>query len=209
MLTIYILVVTCVVSFLAFRSETVMDKLIFNPYRVRHNDEWQRLLSSGFIHANGIHLLVNMLVLFSFGGVVEEYYSLFFGERGTIYFLILYLGSIPVSILPTYYKQKDNASYNALGASGAVSAVLFSFILFKPLDKICLYGILCFPGILLGAAYLIYSYFASKKATDHINHDAHFWGALYGIALTLFFQPKLGVYFIDQLRGATLDRFLP
>ena len=115
------------------------------------------------------------------------------------YFLTLYLGGIVVSILPTYFLQKNNPDYNALGASGAVSALLFTFILFQPLQKICLYGILCLPGILLGVIYLGYSWYSARKQSDNVNHDAHFWGAIYGVLVNIAFNPSIVPYFINQL----------
>ena len=198
-MTIYIVIITCIISFWAFKSPEVLSRLICNPYAVKHQREWYRLLTSGLIHADWAHLIVNMFVLYSFGGVVEDYYNALFEDKGTWYFLSLYIGGIVASIIPTYGKHKDNPSYNSLGASGAVAAVMFANILFDPSQKICLYGLLCLPGIVMGIAYLVYSWYSSRKAADHVNHDAHFWGALYGFAFTLVLQPSLGPHFVHEI----------
>ena len=198
-MTILIVVVTALVSILAFSNEQVMGKLIFNPYVIRHKNEWFRFITSGFIHADWMHLIINMLVLYSFGGVVEYYYDEVFAEKGTYYFILLYFGAMLIAVAPSYAKHKNDPAYTALGASGAVSAIVFTAILFNPMSKICLWGILCLPGILLGPAYLAYSYYMSKKGGDHINHDAHFWGAVFGILFSIALKPALFLHFIDQV----------
>lgn len=194
-----ILIVTCIVSFLAFQNHSVLDKLIFSPYLVQQRREWYRFFSSGLIHADWLHLIVNMFVLYTFGRVVEDYYLQLFGSRAMVNFLLLYIGGLGMSILPTYSKQRNNPGYHALGASGAVSAIVFSFILFNPLQRLCFYGILCLPGILFGILYLIYCYYMGKRGKDNINHDAHLWGALYGFFFTIVLKPSLIVSFFDQL----------
>ena len=198
-MTTYIVAATCILSIIDLQSKPVFDKLIFNPYTVQYKDDWYRLFTSGLIHANWPHLFINMFVLYSFGSTVEEYYKFFFGALGTYYFLLLYIGGIVVSILPTYYKQRENPDYNALWASGAVSSVLFTFILFKPLQPICLYGVFCLPGIVMGLAYLGYEFYMDKKGKDNINHGAHFWGAVFGVALTIFLKPSIAEYFMEQV----------
>ena len=196
-----ILAVTLIASVLCFQRKDLMDLFIFNPEKISRKNEWYRFLSSGFIHADWMHLLINMFVLYSFGQVVEGYYRDVFGVAGRNYYLLLYFGGMITSVLPTYSKQKSNASYNALGASGAISAVVFTFILFNPLEKLCLYGLLCLPGIIFGVLYLGYCYYAAKKGGDYINHDAHLWGALYGICFTLAMKPSILPYFVEQLKG--------
>ena len=173
--------------------------MIFNPYLIHTTGQWYRFISSGLIHADWIHLLVNMYVLYFFGNTVEAFYGAVFGDKATQYFLLLYVGGMIMSVLPTYGKHKNDPGYNALGASGGVSSVVFAYILFAPLEKLCLYGLLCLPGIIFGVAYLIYCYYASKKGGDNVNHDAHFWGALYGFFLTILFKPALVASFISQL----------
>lgn len=198
-MTLFLLIITVAMSLAAFQRREILNWLIFNPYKVHRQGEWYRFLSSGLIHADWIHLLVNMFVLYSFGPVVEDYYSAAFGEKAMPYFLVLYMGGLVFSILPTYRKRMNQPSYNALGASGAVSAVVFAFILFNPMHKLCLYGVLCLPGILFGAGYILYSYYMDKRAKDNVNHDAHLWGAVYGFLFTLLLEPRLVLSFFSQL----------
>jgi membrane associated rhomboid family serine protease len=197
-ITIILIIVTAIISIQAFNQASFMQKLIFNPYVINHNREWYRFLSSGFLHADWIHLLLNVFVLFSFGSVVQKYYAYFFGSAGNYLFILLYLSSIIAANASTYYAQKNNPSYNSLGASGAVSAVVFASILFQPTAKIYLYGLIGIPGYLAGIAYLIYSQYSSKNGKDNINHEAHFYGAVYGVVFTLVFKPSVFKFFLNQ-----------
>ncbi len=201
-MTIYIIITTVIISLICFNNHNLNAKLIFNPYLVKHNKEWYRMVTSGFQHADFLHLFVNMFVMLSFGRAVENYYSLVFGQYSDWAFLLLYISSIFAANVSTLYKYQNNSAYNALGASGAVSAILFTSILFNPFNKIYLYGIIGLPGILLGAIYLGYSYYMSKKQSDHINHEAHFYGAVYGILFTLALKPKVINIFIYEMLHA-------
>lgn len=176
-----------------------MNKMIFNPYMIDKHKEWYRFITSGFIHADIIHLAVNMFVLYSFGGIIENYFSVYFENRANYYFLLLYFGGLVTAVIPTYKKNKENMYYNALGASGAVSAVIFAFVLLEPMQKICLYGLLCLPSIVFGVAYLIYCYYMDKKGGDNVNHGAHFWGALFGFFFTILLKPELLLTFFQKL----------
>jgi membrane associated rhomboid family serine protease len=198
-MTNIIILITVVVSITAFYNRELMHRLIFNPYMISERRQWYRFFTSGFIHADWVHLLINMLVLWSFGNVVERYYAAVFEEKASFYYLLLYVGGIVIAITPSYKRHQHNAGYNALGASGAVAAVLFTAILFRPMDKIYLYGLIGLPGILLGFAYLAYSYYMDKKGGDLINHDAHFWGAVYGVVFTLALKPSVFLHFLDEL----------
>lgn len=198
-MTIYIIIATVIISLVCFNNHSLNAKLIFNPYLVKHHNEWYRMVSSGFQHADFLHLFINMFVLLSFGSAVEDYYALAFGAHGNWVFLLLYISSIFAANVSTLYKYQNNSAYNALGASGAVSAVVFTSILFNPFNKIYLYGIIGLPGILLGIIYLGYSYYMSKKQNDNINHEAHFYGAVYGILFTLALKPKVINIFIYEL----------
>lgn len=199
MISTILVVVTIAVSLLAFSNGEYMSKLIFNPYMIDKQKQWYRFISSGFIHADFIHLAVNMFVLYSFGGIIENYFNAYFEGRSSYYFLLLYFGGMVTAVIPTFKKNKDNMSYNALGASGAVSAVIFAFILLEPMQKICLYGILCLPSIVFGVAYLIYCYYMDKKGGDNVNHDAHKWGALFGFFFTVLLKPDLLLSFFQKL----------
>jgi membrane associated rhomboid family serine protease len=198
-LTTIIVGITVIVSLLTFSSEILQRKLIFNPFIIANKNEYFRFVTSGFIHADWIHLFINMFVLFSFGKAVEYYYGLAFGNLSILFFIILYLGGLITSIIPTFLRYRKKPSYNALGASGAVSAVVFASIVFAPLSKIYIYGVIGIPGIILGVAYLLYSFYSSQKGADNINHDAHLWGALYGFIYTILVKPELLVHFWNQL----------
>ncbi len=198
MTTIFI-VITIIVSVLAFQNQTLYSKLIFNPYIINGQKQWYRFFSSGLIHADVIHLAINMLVLYSFGGMVEYYYSEIFGEKGEFYFLILYVSSLMISLIPTYNSHKFDPAYNGLGASGAVSAVVFTLILFNPVHRLCLYGFICLPGIIFGVLYLVYCYYMGKRGGDNINHSAHMWGAIYGLSFTVLLKPSLFMDFFEKL----------
>ncbi|MFM2155721.1 MAG: hypothetical protein RL516_470 [Bacteroidota bacterium] len=172
---------------------------MLNPYMVHNRKEYWRLISSGFLHAGFFHLLINMMVLLGFGTVVEMYYREAFPANGKIYFAILYLGSILVANVPSLNKHKDNVYYNSLGASGAVAAILFASILFDPWQKIYIFGILPLPGVILGPLYLFFEYTMSKRGGTNINHDAHFYGAIFGLLYTIILDPSILKYFINIL----------
>ena len=199
MINTILIVSTILVSLLAFSNEEYRNKLIFNPYLVDKKKEWYRFLSGGLIHADGIHLAVNMFVLYSFGGIVESYFKGYFEDRSSYYFILLYFGGMVTAVIPTFNKHKNNYSYNSLGASGAVSAIVFSFIVFAPMQSICLYGILCLPGIIFGVIYLFYCYYMDKRGKGNVNHDAHLWGALFGFFFTIILKPELLLDFFQKL----------
>lgn len=200
-LTFIIIVFTCIVSIMAFNRRELFSRLQLNPYSVFHRGEWFRMVTHGFLHANYLHLFVNMFVLWMFGGVVEEYFRAYFREKAILYFTLMYFGAIIVSVLTTLQKNKNNAWYNGVGASGAVSAVLFSSVLFQPMIELCLYGIplLCFPGFVWAIAYLVYSYYMGKRGSDNINHEAHLYGALFGVGFIILLRPATALEFIDKI----------
>ena len=199
MLTTPIIIITVLISIIAFQSPRLMDKCIFSPYAIKHNREYHRFITSGFLHANWVHLLINMFVLYSFSQIVEQGYSQLFGNKGMFYFLILYIGAIIISDIPSYKKHQNNGYYKSLGASGAVSAVVFASLVFQPLAPIYIWGLIGIPGIILGILYLVYSAQMTKRSADNINHDAHFYGAVFGFAYTILLEPKLFLHFINQL----------
>lgn len=200
-MTLIILGITIVLSVLALSNEQLLRKWIFNPYLVNHQKQWYRFFTSGFIHADWMHLLVNMFVLYGFGQAVERYYDALFDEKASYYFILLYMGGLLISSAPTYVKHKEDAWYNSLGASGAVSGILFAAILFEPWQKIYFFGVLPVPGIILGPLYLFYEWKSGQRGSDHINHDAHFWGAIFGVLFTIILKPTIVVYFFNKLMG--------
>lgn len=199
-MTILIITITCIISIFAFNNRDLKAKTIFNPYLIHIRKEWWRFISYGLIHADIIHLLVNMMVLYSFGSNVEMYFKYYFGYKAYFYFLILYCGAVVASVLPTYEKQKNNIYYNAVGASGAVSAVLFSNIILEPNGKMLLF-LIPFPiySIVFGILYLVYSAYMAKRNIDNIGHDAHFYGAIFGIIFTILLKPSFIKLFIIKV----------
>lgn len=191
-ITLIIIAVTVLVSIIAFGNHELFRRLAFNAYDIKHFKNSYRFLSYALIHADWIHLLVNMMVLYSFGRVVETYYEAYFGLKGVLYYLLLYIGGTALSTLPSYGKHKDDYSYTAVGASGAVSAVLFASIVFMPLGKITIFPIpIGIPAILFGPLFLIYSAYMNKKNIDNVGHDVHFWGAIFGFVFTIALKPEL------------------
>jgi len=199
MITNIIVLVTAFTSIAAFNSPKLLNDWIFEPYTIFRNKEYYRFLTSGLLHGGWLHLIINMFVLYSFGQAVEYYYSVTFGSNSTWFYMTLYAGALVISDLPTFYKNKDNVAYRGLGASGAVSAVVFASILFAPMNDILIWGILPVPGIVLGIIYLIYSARQAKQGADNINHDAHFYGAVFGFLFTLLLKPSLFGDFLHQL----------
>ncbi len=197
---VYIIIgVTGVISYMAWQNTDLFLKLMLSPYDMIRNKQYFRLLTHGFLHANWTHLIVNMLVFWSFGRVLIQYMNYFWGSTGIILFVFLYLSAIIVSSFFSVAKHKDDMGYSAVGASGATSAIVFASIFFDPWNMIYFFGVLPVPGILFGAIYLIYSYRMAQKGQDNIGHDAHFWGAVYGFTFPIFFKPQLFMYFLDQL----------
>lgn len=198
--TVIIILVTAAVSILSFGNGALFAKLQFNPYQAWHRREAYRLLTHGFLHADWIHLFVNMLVLYSFGSNVE-YYFMQLRNAGSLdhpvaAYLLLYLGGIVIASLSTLFRYRDNYYYNSVGASGAVSAVVFTSIFFAPLDRLYLFAAIPIPGIVFAVLYLIYSSYMSRRGGDNINHDAHFAGAVFGFVFPLLIDPGLISHFI-------------
>ena len=198
--TIIIIGITCIVSYLALNNEALFDKLKHNPYIENQNKEYYRMLTSGFVHGSWPHLLINMIVLYSFGEVVEYKFQEIFGaSKGELFFVLLYLSAIVVADLPTFNKHKGSPYFSSVGASGAVAALLFASILFSPWSEFVLYFAIPVRAILFGVLYLIYSQWASRNQTDNVDHEAHFYGALYGALFTIALKPSLYSDFIYML----------
>lgn len=166
---------------------------------IAHRKQWYRFLTHAFLHADWMHLLINMLVLYSFGEKVEEYFALVFQEKGVFAYAGLYLGAILASSVTTFNKNKNNHWYNAVGASGAVSAVLFSNTVFDPFGRILLYGLIPLPSIVWSLLYIFYSAYMGRRGGDNINHDAHLWGGFFGFVYTLFINPDIARSFMEQI----------
>ena len=200
MLTVIIIAITCIVSILCFNGTLNGNKLIFNAYQVWHRKEWYRMLTSGMIHSGWGHLFFNMLTLCFFGRVVEQYFSAAFGGvLGAVLYVMLYVSALAISSLGDLVKYRDNWNYNALGASGAVSAVLFASILFAPKMGIYIYLIpIPVPGYIFAPLYLLYCWYMAKRNMDNIGHTAHFWGAVYGILFPIICKPDVLSFCLSQ-----------
>ncbi|MBC3785065.1 rhomboid family intramembrane serine protease [Spirosoma utsteinense] len=199
--TLIIIVVTAGISLLAWNNPSLMDRWIMNPYKIASRGQYYRLLTSGFLHADWGHLFFNMLSLYFFGGVIEQVFDALFGLMAPLYLIGFYLVGILISDIPSFLKHRNDPGYNSLGASGGVSSILFAAILFSPLNKVCLYFALCVPGFIFGGLYLAYSYYESRRGIGNVNHDAHFYGALFGIVFMIIVYPPVLPNFIDQIAG--------
>jgi membrane associated rhomboid family serine protease len=200
--TIILIGITVLTSYQAWKRPDLMDRWMFTPYKIKSNQQWDRFVLSGLIHKDQIHLLFNMFTFYFFGRVVEMFLVYRIGQStGLFAFLLFYFGAIIVSDIPTYFKHKDNHQYRALGASGGVAAAVFASIMIMPLSDICLFGLICLPGFALGFLFLIYTIVQARKGSDGINHDAHLYGALFGIAFVLIISPQSGLNFIEQIKS--------
>lgn len=200
-MTISILVITCLVSYIAFNNQGLFYKLDFQPYEIQRNPlkNLYRFLTHGFIHADWMHLLFNMFSFFFFAGSIENVFDYKFQNLSVLYFMLLYLGGIFMSVIHTFEKHKNDIWYHGVGASGGVSAILMANVIYFPLNEICLYGFICFPGILWALIYLAYSFYMGRRGGDYINHDAHFIGAIYGVVITLIIDRNAWSDFISQI----------
>ncbi|MGO4221931.1 rhomboid family intramembrane serine protease [Lysobacter sp. TAF61] len=194
MLTFALIAVTVLVSWLAFERPALLNRLILWPPAIDRKHQYDRLITHGFIHADWSHLLFNMLTLYFFGRLIEGVIAQLIGPFG---FLLFYLSAIVIAILPTYLRHRHDAQYRSLGASGAVSAVLFAFILLQPWALI--YIPIPVPAFLYAIGYIAYSFWMDKRGGDHINHSAHLSGAIYGVLFMLLMEPRVGAIFLERL----------
>lgn len=188
-ITVTIIIITCLISFAAFSSQKINDDLIFWPAEIASRGQYYRFFTCGLIHADLMHLLFNMFSFYSIGQYAELH--LFkspdlFGENGKLFYLLLYISAIAASVIPDYFKHRDNYGYRALGASGAVSAVIFAFIILEPGMKLYLFFIpVPVSAYVYGLVFLLLSLYLSRKGRGNIGHLAHFSGAVYGILFTV------------------------
>jgi len=197
MITYAILFLTVGFSLYAMNNPEIKYKYIFHPYSINHYNQHYRFLSHAFLHGDYIHLAFNMYALWMFGPIVEQQVlpllagNLYEPDKkmGMALYIILYTGAIYASSISEYFKNKDNTHYTSLGASGAVNALIFSFITCSPMSQLGFFFI-PMPAWIFGIVYLGISYYLSKRNTgnesvDRIGHEAHFWGAMFGIVFTL------------------------
>ncbi|MFT3908421.1 MAG: rhomboid family intramembrane serine protease [Ferruginibacter sp.] len=206
-ITILLITINVIFSFIGFSNAELVDKTIMWPYRINREKQYYRFVTSGFLHADWMHLIFNMFTLYFFGRNIEIIFAVA-GLGGNISYLALYFVGMVVADIPSYFKHKDNYGYRALGASGAVSAVIFASIVFNPWSSIYLYGALRLSAALYAVLFIVYCVYMDKKGTDNVGHNVHLWGALFGFAFTLLLigtmQPALFEGILEQLKHPSL-----
>ncbi|KRG58213.1 rhomboid family intramembrane serine protease [Stenotrophomonas sp. W1S232] len=200
--TFLLIAITGLVSWQAFNNRRLADRLILWPPAISRHRQYDRLIGYGFIHADWAHLIFNMITLFFFGRLIEQVMAQISGSVLT--FPLFYLGALVVSILPTYLKNKNNPNYLSLGASGAVSAVLFAFILLSPWSLIFVLFIPA-PAIVYAVFYVGYSLWMDKRGGDQINHSAHLAGAAFGVLFMLCMEPGILGHFLQRLANPSFS----
>ncbi|MCK5857081.1 MAG: rhomboid family intramembrane serine protease [Bacteroidales bacterium] len=189
-------------SLKAIKDQSVFNKLLFNAYRIKHFKEWYRFFSHGLIHADYMHLGFNMYVLWIFGDIVMDFFTFYFGMMANLVFLGLFIPALFFSSLGSFIKHKDNPNYNAVGASGAVSAIVFASIILYPEGRMGLLFIpVMIPSWLFGLLYLGFTAYMDRKQMDNIGHNAHFWGSIYGILFILILKPSTFLHFFQVILG--------
>lgn len=206
-ITLGLIIANVIFSLIGFSNAAMVDKTIMWPYRVARENQYMRFITSGFLHADYMHLIFNMFTLFFFGRNLELYFNEY-GLGGNISYLALYFLALIISDIPSYVKHKDDYNYRSLGASGAVSAVVFATIIFSPWSSIYIYGALKISATVYAILYIFYCVYMGKKRGDNVNHDAHLWGSLFGLIFTLiliaYLQPGLFTDIIEELKHPSL-----
>ncbi|MBO9880257.1 rhomboid family intramembrane serine protease [Xanthomonas sp. D-109] len=200
-----LIVLTVLVSWAAFNNRRLLDRLILWPPAIDRHKQYDRLVTYGFIHADFPHLLFNMVTLYFFGGPIEVLMERHTGNM--LVYPLFYLSALVVSILPSYLKNQKNPNYMSLGASGAVSAVLFAFILMAPWTGIFFFFIpIPIPAILYAVFYVGYSIWMDRRGGDNVNHSAHLAGAAFGVMFLLIMEPSVLQHFLDELANPRFGR---
>ncbi|MBL7746685.1 MAG: rhomboid family intramembrane serine protease [Chitinophagaceae bacterium] len=222
-ITLIIVIVTSLISLGAFNNARIKEDLIFYPPSIGRG-QWYRFFSCGLIHADYFHLIFNMYALYTFGTnvelgltyrsaeglVVDNGFLQIFGQlKGKLFYLAMYVLALGFCLLPTYFKHKDDSYYMSLGASGGVSAVIFTGMLLEPRSGVGLLFLpISIPGYIFAPLFLIISHYLAKRGRDNINHSAHIWGALFGIMFTISMSYLLSDFdpvqnFIESIRMDT------
>ncbi len=203
-ITVLIIVVTCIISFVAFNDQQLMENMVYYPYKIVRQKEYYRILSGAFVHADPTHLFVNMFSFYSFGTFVENEFSYYFHEKGLVLYVILYFGAVAFAGVVDFLRHKNNYYYRAVGASGGVAAIIFAAILFNPLGELSLYFIIPISAIIFGPLYIAYCIYMDKRGGDNIGHMAHLSGSVFGFVFPILLQPGLLARFVKLLTGNML-----
>jgi membrane associated rhomboid family serine protease len=198
-ITLIIIVITVIVSIMAFNDSSLKYNLTFSAYAVKHQKKWWLLFTHGFVHGDYMHLFFNMYVLYNFGNAIEVYFELL--DKPYLY-PFLYLSALPAACVPALFKHSDNINYFAVGASGAVTAIIFYYILLAPFSTLSLILLpIPIPAIIFGVLYIVFEYYQAKKGGTNIAHDAHMAGAAYALVFILLFNREVFTLFFYQLQA--------
>lgn len=206
-ITLVLIAANVIFSLIGFSNKTMLSRFIMWPMVVKERNQWDRFITSGFLHADYMHLFFNMFTLYFFGRNMELIFNAAL-PFGNIWYLLIYFAGLIVSDIPSYLKHKNDPNYRSLGASGAVSAVVFAAVVFDPWSQLQLYGFISMSALLFAFLYIAYCIYAGKRGGDNINHDAHLWGALFGLGATLLLmavlRPDIFPFIIDDLKNPSL-----
>ena len=192
-----ILIATIAISLWADKNVELKERMLFIPYRIKHQHEFHRFITHSFIHADFPHLAFNMMTLYFMGEYLYLEWMTQFGNAGIVYFCVLYFAGMIAATFFPMVKHQDQPGYQSLGASGAVSAVLFAVILWNPTLSLSLMFIpIPIPAYVFGPLYLFFEYYSLKKGNTGIAHDAHIGGAIFGILFVLMLDPQKGFQFV-------------
>ncbi len=206
-LTLVLIGLNLVCSLIGFSNPSFINKTILWPYGMKRQGGYHRFITSGFIHADFMHLFFNMFTLYFFGMAIEKTFGALF-PLGNLWYIILYFTAMVVADIPSYLKNKDNPQYRSLGASGAVSAMVFAAVIFDPWQQFALYGFIKLSALLFAVLYVVYCIYMGRRQGDNVNHDAHLWGSLYGLVFTAvlvaLLRPDIVPIILEELKNPSL-----
>lgn len=194
-ITVILIIITVIISLIAFQNDSLRDRLIFYPVDIAQKNQYYRFITYGFLHADLMHLIFNMYAFYLFGEYTEKKFDEMFGSNGPVFFILMYFLSLIACTIPDYVNHRHNHQYRSLGASGAVSAVVFAYILLNPIQGIGLLFIPIFiPGFIFGIIFIAVSYYLGRKGGSSVNHGAHIWGAIFGVVFLIVCSNLFSTY---------------